>query len=344
MRIYGVILSCLLLWASAGQVSAVAGEPGAAELVRNGQRIDIRQEKYQSLFAELTEQHGFEREALQRLFRGQKINRKVLVLMDKQWEAKPYYEYRTLFITPQVIRTGKEKLKKYKKLLDRVEAAFHVDREVVVAIWGIETRFGSYQGNFPVLQTLITLFDAYPRRASFFREQLLHFLVLCRENGVDPKSVKGSYAGAFGQTQFIPSSFRTFSVSFDGDAKRDVWHSIPDILASIANYLQQFGWTLDSPMYADIGYQLNDHQLVSAKLKGRKGRVPFGLVQDAQSINLSPSPGDGPLSIVALELPPKGTHSFRYVAGYPNFQAVTEWNHSNRYAMAVCELAEELRR
>ncbi len=320
-----------------------AAGPKAADLVKDGQPIDLQQKKYRQLFTELKDKHHFTDRQLQAIFKDQKISKRVLELMDKQWEAKPYYKYHPLFITEKTIATGKKKVRQYKELLDKIEEKLGVDREIVVAIWGIETRYGTHQGGFNVLQTLNTLFDAYPRRSGFFRKQLVHFLVLCKENDVDPRSIQGSYAGAFGQTQFIPSSFRAYAVSFDGDDKRDVWHSIPDVLASIANYLKQFHWTLHAPIYAELGHTLKDQRLVAAQLKGRKGRVAWAVVRDVQNPNIPPSPGNKPLSIVGLELPPGGRYSVRYIAGYPNFQAITQWNHSNRYAMAVTELAEAIK-
>ncbi len=334
-----VLAFCLLLTGTDIQ----AAKPKAADLVKDGQPIDLQQKKYQQLFAELKNKHHFTDQQLQSIFKNQKISKRVLELMDKQWEAKPYYKYSPLFITDKTIATGKKKVQEYRELLDKIEEKLGVDREVVVAIWGIETRYGTHQGGFNVLQTLNTLFDAYPRRSSFFRKQLVHFLVLCRENNVDPRSIRGSYAGAFGQTQFIPSSFRAYAVSFDGDDKRDVWNSIPDILASIANYLKQFNWTLHAPIYAELGHTLKDQRLIAAKLKGRKGKVDWTVVRNVQNPDIPPSPKNVPLTIIGLELAPGGQYSVRYIAGYPNFQAITQWNHSNRYAMAVTELAEAIK-
>lgn len=340
-----LMLICIVLASSVflNSTSLQAAGMKAADMVKDGQPINLEQKKYQQLFNELKKKHNFTDQQLQSIFKGQKISRRVLELMDRQWEAKPYYKYRPLFITDKTIATGRMKVREFGELLDRIEAKFGVDREVVVAIWGIETRYGTHQGGFNVLQTLNTLFDAYPRRSAFFRKQLIHFLVLCKENDVDPRSIQGSYAGAFGQTQFIPSSFRAYAVSFDGDDKRDVWHSIPDILASIANYLKQFNWTLHAPVYAELGHTLKDQRLIAAKIKGRKGKVPWKLVRDLQNPNIPPSPGNKPLSIVGLELQPGGEYAIRYIAGYPNFQAITQWNHSNRYAMAVTELAEAIK-
>ena len=335
-----ILLAAPLLLAD--QKAMARQRPKAADLVKDGQPIDLTQKKYRLLFSELKKKYHFTDQELQSIFKGQRISRRVLELMDKQWEAKPYYKYAPLFLTRDKITTGRKKLAQYRELLDRIEHKIGVDREIVIAIWGIETRYGAHQGRFNVLQTLNTLFDAYPRRSKFFRKQLVAFLLLCKENNVDPGTIPGSYAGAFGQTQFIPSSFRAYAVSFDGDSKRDVWHSVPDVLASIANYLKHFHWTLDAPIYAELGHTLKDKQLIAAKLKGRKGRVPWSVVRNKQAVNIPPSPHNKPLSIVALELPPGGTYSFRYIAAYPNFQAITEWNHSNRYAMAVSELAEAI--
>ena len=320
-------------------------KPKAADLVKNGQPIDLQQPKYQKLFKELEQNHQFSPQELQQIFKGQVITKRVLELMDNQWEAKPYYKYSPLFITRKSIASGKKKLSKHKELLNEIEQEFGVDREIIVAIWGIETRYGTHQGGFNVLQTLNTLFDAYPRRAEFFRGQLIHFLVLCKENNIDPHKIEGSYAGAFGQTQFIPSSFQAYAVSFDGNNQRDVWNSIPDVLASIANYLKQFHWTLDGPIYAELGHTLTDKRLIAAKNKGRKGRIDRQVVRDVQKSNIPTSPNNRPLSIVELELDPKKSRNkFRYIAAYPNFQAITQWNHSNRYAMAVTELAEAFKK
>ena len=336
------LLPALFLLLHQAVPQAVFAAPLAADLVEDGQAINLNQEKYQRLSRELKAEHNFSDSELRELFSGQTISKRVLELMDKQWEAKPYHEYAPLFLTRQNIETGRRMLAEHREILDRIEQEIGVDREIVIAIWGIETRYGTNQGSFNVLRTLNTLFDAYPRRSDFFRKELVQFLLLCKENGVDPKTVVGSYAGAFGQTQFIPSSFRAYAVSFDGDSKRDVWTSVPDILASIANYLKQFHWTLNGPIYWQLGNELKGSELVAANKKGRKGRVSWRTVRDLQAPDLPPSPGNRDLAIIGLELPPGKQSAMRYVAGFPNFQAITEWNHSNRYAMVVAELAESL--
>ncbi len=342
-RFRAILLSLFLLF-FLPPFAGAAQKPLAADLVEDGQVIDLTSERYAQLFNELQTEHNFSRAELDKLFVGVSIDKKVLELMDRQWESKPYYLYRPLFVTSKTIAKGKKMLKKHRDLLTRIEARFGVDMEVVIAIWGIESRFGSHRGSFGVFDTLNTLFDAYPRRSSFFREQLIYFLIVCRENNMDPLKIKGSYAGAFGQTQFIPSSFHEYAVSFDDDAIRDVFNSTEDILASIANYLHRFHWTLNAPIYIDIGSELKSQELISANVKGRKGKVDYKQVADSQNLPLPIPPDNRKLTIVGLEKDPARGGGYRYVAGYPNFQAITEWNHSNRYAMAVTELAQAIGR
>ena len=329
--------SLLILALLCAVPATVLAEPKAADLVKDGQLIDLKQAKYKIMFKELEQKHHFKPDELQRIFKEQKISQRVLELMDQPWEAKPYYQYFPLFLTPKNILTGRMKLKKHKELFDRIEKKYGVNREVITAIWGIETRYGSNQGDFNILQTLNTLFAAYPKRSKFFGEQLIHFLILCKENGIDPHTAKGSYAGAFGQAQFIPTSFQSYAVSFDGNDQSDLWNSVPDALASIANYLKHHGWILDTPVYAELGNKLKGKELIAAMKKGRKGRVPWQLVHDLQRADIPSAPKGTPLSIIDLQLTPKQS---RYVAGYPNFHAITEYNHSNMYGMAVSELAE----
>lgn len=337
-----IVLSALLF---TGQMASAGTEKAkvkvlAADLVEDGQLIDLTSPRYVGLFKELRLRHDFSNAELQAIFKGVSVRKRVLELMDKQWEARPYFKYFPLFITPAVIEEGAQKLVEHRKLFDKIEEKFGVEREIVVAIWAIESRFGRHKGAFSIFKTLNTMFDAYPRRRAFYRKQLVAYLLLCRENGVDPASVKGSYGGAFGQTQFIPSSFREYAVDFDEDGKRDVWDSIPDVLASIANYLHRFHWEFSLPIYRELGDSLGDDSLVAAYKAGRKGLLAWQDVAERQKVKLPALPDGAKVSIVGLELEGGG---MRYIAGYPNFRAITKWNNSNRYAMAVTELAEKIK-
>lgn len=338
---FSLLTMLILLAAGLEAGAAEQDKPLAADLVTDGQPIALDSERYRELFRELQDEHGFSRAELEKIFGGVTILRRVLELMDRQWESRPWHEYHPRFVTTRNITEGRRQLRRYREVLDRIEKDLGVEREIVVAIWGIESRFGQNKGDFNLFRTLNTMFDAYPRRSSFYRGQLVHFLLLCRENGVDPLAVTGSYGGAFGQTQFIPSSFREYAVDFDRDGRRDVWSSVPDVLASIANYLRNYNWTFGAPIYMDIGPALQGETLTTAYQKGRKGLVSWQEVMAIQKIDLPRPPAARELTIVGLELDDQG--GMRYLAGYPNFQAITRWNNSNRYAMAVTDLAERLK-
>ncbi len=323
-----------------GATSTGDDTPKAADLIVEDQPIDLTSQRYQLLFQELATEHHFVRKDLEQLFQGLLGDRKVLELMDKPGEAKPYYEYWPLFITPSGISKGKESLVQYRQLFDRIEATFGVDREYIVAIWGIESRFGFNQGGFNLFRTLNTLFDMYPRRSDFFRKELINFLILCRANSLDPLRINGSYAGAFGQAQFMPSSFNTYAVDFDGDNRSDLINSMDDIFASIANYLKNFGWTLKAPVFAEIGREQKAELALALEQEGQEGLVDWRTVARIQQISIPRPPHNGLLSIVELERSPYEGGGMRYVAGYPNFRVITEYNRSNKYAMTVSEMAE----
>lgn len=322
-----LLLLTLLLCLALGRPVAVAGEV-----------IELESAAYQQLLTELVEEHGFAREELVELFTGVTINQRLLELMDTQWEAQPYHRYVQRLLTWWNVGNGRLLLRRHAELLAQIEAEFGVEREIIVAIWGIESNYGQTEGAFEVFEVLNTIFAAYPRRAEFYRRQLIDFLLLCRENGLDPRTVRGSSGGALGQAQFIPSSFRAYAVDYDGSGQRDLWHSIPDVLASIANYLRHFGWQKGAPRYAELGDELHDPRLLEATRAGRAGVLPRAEIEAVQGVELPPVADDRSLRIVGLQ---QADGTTRYLAAYPNFQAITHWNNSYRYAMAVIELAEQ---
>jgi len=340
-----IVLLFWALWPQQSNAETVTEDqvkpaPLAADLVTDGQPISLDSERYRMLFGELHSKYGFNKDELEKTFAGITIQKRVLELMDKQWESRPWYEYYPRFITTRNILEGRKQLHRYQELLDKIEKELGVEREIIVAIWGIESRFGQNKGDFNLFRTLNTMFDAYPRRSEFYRTQLIDLLLLCRDNNVDPRAITGSYGGAFGQTQFIPSSFQEYAVDFDHDGHRDVWSSVPDVLASIANYLHRYGWKFGAPIYVDIGTELHETKLVEIFKLGRKGLVGWQEVANSQKIELAPPPGNKELTIVGLEQREGG---MRYLAGYPNLQAITKWNNSNRYAVAVAQLAEQFK-
>ncbi|MDF1613756.1 lytic murein transglycosylase [Desulfurivibrio dismutans] len=329
----------MLLWsgvspAAAGELPAEVAAPAA-----DGRPLELDSAAYRELLRELVDEHGFRQAQLEQWFGGVTIQGRVLELMDAQWEARPYHRYAAPLHAWWNVGNGRVLLKRHAGLLDRIEEEFGVEREIVVAIWGLESNYGGQSGSFRIFRTMNTIFAAYPRRSEFYRRQLIDFLLICRELELDPRTVRGSYGGAFGQAQFIPSSYRAYAVDFDGSGRRDIINSVPDVLASIANYLRHFGWRYGEPWYAELGPQLHDPRLTEAAGAGRRGVLPRPVIEQAQGVELPPSHDNRPLRIVALEQAGGG---HRYLAAYPNFQAITHWNNSFRYAMAVIELAEKL--
>ena len=160
-------------------------------------------------------------------------------------KTKPWSEYRDVFLTDSRISEGVEFWRANAAALARAQQEYAVPPEIVVAIIGVETRYGRNAGTYRVLDALATLAFDYPPRSDFFRGELTEFLLLAREEGVDPRSLTGSYAGAMGYGQFIPSSFRNYAVDFDGDGKRNIWTNPHDAIGSVANYFGEHGWTAD---------------------------------------------------------------------------------------------------
>ncbi len=282
--------------------------------------------------------HNFERKYLNRLFSNVEQQTAALRAMDRQAEAKPWYEYRKLFINGRRIDKGIDFWKEHAGLLARIEREYLVPAPVVLAIAGIETYYGDNLGRFPVFDALVTLGFDYPRRAAFFRDELTQMLLLGREEGLDHRKLRGSFSGAVGFSQFMPSSYRYYAVDFDGNGRRDLWRTA-DALASIANYLARHGWKRDGAMASRV------------RLKGDMGRLPLNKdikpwLSQADTGNYGISGIDGladgePLfSIFAFELK---DGDYEHWATYHNFYVISRYNHSRRYAMAVYQLSEILR-
>lgn len=287
----------------------------------------------------LVEKDKFDRKWLHDLLQGLPKVKKVIRLMDHQAEAKPYFKYRKLFITPRVIAKGRAMKKKHARLIKRVEARFGAPGEVFVALWGIESRFGKRQGAHRVLPALFTLAASYTRRAEFFRGEFRAFLLLCREEGWDPTAMKGSYAGAMAQVQMIPSTMRRYAIDFDGNGKRDVFHQVDDALASIANFLVGHGWEKDGlytfpvPTRSDLAKKVTTPTLAHMR--------PW---REWRAEGFEPPPGareprdDEPAGLIKLA----EEHGTRYHMVFNNFRVITRWNRSRRFAMVVHELSQAL--
>lgn len=291
----------------------------------------------QAYIEELVQQHQFERDFLIQIFSQAKQQKYAIQAMDSPVEAKPWYEYKKLFVTDAHIHQGIDFYHRNAGLLKKIEQFYQVPAEIIIAIVGIETRYGTNTGDFPIVDTLITLSFDYPRRAQFFRQQLTEMLLLIRDENLNYRTLQGSYAGAMGVAQFMPSSYRSYAVDFDEDGRRDLWNSWPDALASIANYLHRHGWQNKREIATRLPEQAAlqalpfnkqlQPWLSRAELEQTKVAVQLDLQQDQFSLFSYAS----------------GEDTTEYWATYYNFYVISRYNHSALYAMAVYQLSQAIK-
>jgi membrane-bound lytic murein transglycosylase B len=272
-----------------------------------------------------------------------------LVLPPSSPAAKNWAAYRARFIEPQRIQTGLRFWQTHKNALERAEREFGVPASVVVAIIGVETFYGQYTGNFRVMDALTTLAfhfpTAHPRaaaRETFFKGELEQFLVLTSRSGADPLTIRGSYAGAMGLPQFMPSSWAKFAVDFDGDGRIDLFGSPTDAIGSVANYFKAFDWRPGMPTHYPVTLtpgQTDMDALLAPDILPTFSVSNF--VSKGASLSGAALQHTGPLALIELR---NGTDAPSYVAGTENFYAITRYNWSSYYAMAVIDLAEAVAR
>ncbi|MBF0323208.1 MAG: lytic murein transglycosylase [Magnetococcales bacterium] len=281
------------------------------------------------------EQDGLDRGWLNRLFRHLELYQPAVSLMESQAESKPYYAYRKMFINKHIIAQGRVRFLQYHTLLQEMTSRFGVPGEFLVALWGIESRFGANMGRHPVLRVLFTLANSYPRRAAFYQDQLRHFLLLCREEGWDPGSVTGSYAGAMGQVQMIPGTLRRYAVDFDGDGKRDVFNDPEDVLASIASFLRGQEWQTDGLYALPLHRGADLDKMVSQDVENMRPWREW-VTQGIRVVSGQREPDQEEAAAMIMLEEESGP---RYHMVFHNFRVVTRWNRSRRFAMVVRELA-----
>jgi len=286
---------------------------------------------------EMVRKHGYDRAELTRLLEDAQFQEGIIRLITRPAEAKPWYEYRAIMVTPERIEQGVEFWQRNADTLRRAEAEFGVPPEIVTAILGVETRYGRNTGRHRVLDALFTLGFGYPKRASFFRKELEQFLLMAREERLDARSLLGSYAGAMGRSQFMPSSFRSYAIDFDGDGRRDLWGSDADAIGSIANYFVRNGWRRGERVALPASGVDSRHQrFLEAGLK--PGFTLGELAAAGVRVATDGLPADTPCSLFDLD----EENGPAYWAGLQNFFAITRYNRSELYAMAVYQLSREI--
>jgi len=311
-----------LLFAGAPTAQALSGHPDVAAFIED-----------------VAVSHGLDRAELQALFARVQYREQVVAAMQRPAERLPWHRYRGLFVSAQQADAGVRYWRTHRPWLDRAADQYGVPPEVIVAIIGIETRYGGVLGRYPVIDSLATLMVGYPRRSDFFRGELEQFLLLSREEGWDPLDIRGSYAGAMGVPQFISSSYRQYAVDFNGDGLRDLIGSHADAIGSVGNYLRIHGWERDQPIAVRVSLASGTD---ADGLRGPRFQAdtPVAELRERGVRVGQDVPGGLRAGLVALET----TEGPEYHLGFGNFYAITRYNHSVLYAMAVTELARDIRR
>jgi membrane-bound lytic murein transglycosylase B len=302
--------------------------------------------------AEMAERHGFDPVALGALMDRAHYRQDIIDAMRRPYEGRPWSDYRPIFLTQARIAGGVAFWQGQADALRRAEQEYGVPPEVIVAIIGVETSYGGNLGKHRVLDALSTLGFAYPPRAEFFRGELEQFLLLTRDEAIDPARAIGSYAGAVGKPQFIPSSYRDFAVDFDGDGRRDLWHSDADVIGSVANYLQCHGWLADEDVAVPATLAEGTVDTLEAAGVEVAEKRPVKPQTDAARLTSAgvrtPTPLAPGAAATLLRLDGNGAGNGKgpedeYWVALENFYALTRYNHSNLYAMAVYQLGREIK-
>jgi len=321
---------------------------------RQARALDVERPEVRRFIEHMVQDNGFKHGALKRLLRTAQKQNSIIDAMNRPAEkAKLWYEYRQIFLTEKRIRDGIDFWMAHREELERAAADTGVAPEYIVAILGVETQYGRQTGRYRVLDALTTLAFDYPERAPFFTAELEQFLLMAREDRVDPRTATGSYAGAMGAPQFMPSSYRRFGLDGDGDGRIDLWSNWPDVFHSIGNYFREHGWESCAPlMYeaelaplrvpASDGRRFSlDETIGSLREQGvlLQGRAGCGAAPWAETAQPDAPPDSAAAGMIAVDRP----DGLGWRVGLKNFYVITRYNRSSLYAMAAGELAAALR-
>lgn len=301
------------------------------------QGLDTQRADVQAFMAEMVQNDGFEVTYLTAVFSGIELKQSIIDAMRRPAEkTKTWSEYSRIFLTPARISGGVDFFREHDAQLRRVTAKTGVPAEIITAILGVETFYGTRTGSYRAVDALATLAFDYPPRGTFFRGELRQLLLLAREEQLDVTGYRGSYAGALGPPQFIPSSYRTFAVDGDGDRRRDLLRNWEDILYSIANYFTVHNWQPGQPIATRVEFARDALRAAEPTQLVLKDTVDSLTRQGVQFTT------DLPITAPALLVSLEGDKGPEYWVGFQNYYTITRYNHSTLYALAVFQLSEAI--
>ena len=297
---------------------------------------------------EMVVKHKFKRAELEKVFNEAQYLPNVIETISRPATLKPWPEYRAAFVNPERISLGLKFWKKYRQTLQSAERQYGVPQEIILAGIGVETVYGQDAGNFRTIDALTTLAFDYPRRADFFRSELENFLLLAREQQFNLLMIRGSYAGALGIPQFMPSSYRTYAVDFDGNHRIDLLHEAKDAIGSVARYLKGYGWvgSVSKPLRL-MGVEVTppiavsvhvSEEICAGDITTPRSVAAWSLAGIVPNENLAHSQ-DEPARLIDFTVP----EGKEFWLAFNNFDVITRYNNSDFYAMSVFQLAEALK-
>ncbi|MEJ2361728.1 MAG: lytic murein transglycosylase B [Gammaproteobacteria bacterium] len=330
MRSLTILLSILFLSMTA--ISASADTPDKDPGVFSENPGPVKQ-----FIADMVKEYKFDADKLTALFKQVRIHPSIIEAISRPAESKPWYQYRQIFVNRERVRGGVLFWNANKAIIQKVAETYKVSPQILVAIVGVETRYGKHTGRYPVIDALSTLAFDYPPRAKFFRSELSQYLLMTREENLNPLAQKGSYAGAMGMPQFISSSFRHYAVDFDKDGKRDLWNNIADALGSVANYFSKHGWRYGQPIATRVTVSgLKYREMIdNTGLKPRYTPEQMRLAGVRLDKNV-------PANIKGCLIKLDSGNGPEYWAAWENFYVISRYNHSALYAMAVNQLGDAI--
>jgi membrane-bound lytic murein transglycosylase B len=297
----------------------------------------VNQKQAQQFIQQMVSQHHFNRQELINTLKQAEYQPQIIQSMERPYEKKTWDVYQSIFLTPQRLQEGLNFWQENQKTLAQAEQKYGVPASVIVAIIGVETLYGKHQGNYRVLDALTTLAFYYPQRSEFFTKELKEYLLLCREHHVPATLYKGSYAGAMGKPQFMPSSYRFYAVNFSGKGYANLMENDQDVIGSVANYFHIHGWKMYESVAQPVNLRGSHYKSLQTNSKHAdyeyKRLIQAGVVPVKQ---LTSHPQKAGL----IELNRQMGQS--YWMAYPNFYVITRYNTSPQYALVVYLLSLQL--
>lgn len=303
----------------------------------------LTHDKFTAFLNTVVKEDGHDKQAILDLFEDATRKESILKAIARPAEKRlTWAKYQDIFLTKKRIEKGVSFYKKHKDTLKKANDMYGVPPEIILAIIGVETRYGSNKGSYRVIDSLATLAFDYPPRSAFFTKQLRQYLLLGKEAGIDLKTTTGSYAGAMGFPQFIPSSYRHYAIDFDNDSVTDLINNPVDAIGSVANYFSEHGWVSNAPITSPARFLKADGKESDLDKLVNKSLKPQLSIKEISNAGLvGDKPYDSNAKATAMRL--KGKQGNEYWIGLNNFYVITRYNHSKLYAMAVYQLSESLK-